>query len=81
MMKKGFTNVAFEESLKKLRCLPCRRENLMMEDLLRKRGLDLLVRSKGKNKGRYLGITGKHFRPKQMRNIPPVKAIKRKLLF
>lgn len=50
-------------------------------NLMTERGLDLLLRSKGKNEGQYVGITGKPFRPKQVRNILPVKAVKKKTTF
>lgn len=48
----------------------------MIEELLGKRGLNLLLRSKGQ----YMGITGKHFRLKQVRTIPFVKAVKKKTM-
>lgn len=52
----------------------------MIEELLGKRGFNLLLRSKGKNKGQYMGITGKHFRLKQVRTIPLVNAVKKKTM-
>lgn len=47
---------------------------------VRERGVDLLLRSKGKNEGQYVGVTGKHFKLKQI-NIPPIKAVQKKTMF
>lgn len=46
----------------------------MIEELLGKRGFNLLLRSTGQ----YMGITRKQFRLKQIRTIPLVNAVKRK---
>lgn len=52
----------------------------MIEELLGKRGFNLLLRSKSNNKGQYMGIRGKHFRLKQIRSILLVKAVKKKTM-